>query len=180
MKLFELITDQQDIKSSAISKVSDIILSSTNAVKFTNEERQWLWNTVDNTMTIYRGLGLIPQRLTPEQRSIINTLKEGDNTPDFLLENIHGTNILHYTKSFNVAKYYSEGTVGIVLETIVPKKNIIVDLTKLPLLIKKENIQQDYLDVDDYKYMLKEKEVLVLDNDNVNSTIKLIKGKFRF
>jgi len=161
-KILSEIGNSFNFKLSALEKIRRITLSSSSKIDFNATEKKWLQQTVlDTTYELYRGLGLIYQRLTSEEIEFVKTLKEGDKLPKFLLKNIHNNKILSYTKKFNVAKGYSEGKVSIVYKVNVDRNNVVVDLENLNVLLQKENIDQNIIDSEDFKYFRRDKEVLV-------------------
>lgn len=178
MKLVELL--DETFKLIALSKISDVITTSSHTIQFSNRELDWLRQTVKKpSMKLYRGIGLVQQRMDKSQMMQVNKLQPGDIPPKFLLENIHSSDIINCTKSISVAKYYSEGQVSIILELNVPSIAVAADLSYLPELVAREQLVQDFLDEDDFEYMIKDKEVLIMPNNGIEVRINRITGRFR-
>lgn len=183
MKLKRLLLEIQNesVVNSSLKKIHRLILSSSNSgLSFSNDELNFLNQTVDGRLTLYRGIGLIYSRVSTEDRKIVNKVQVGDETPEFLLGSLHDHGIMPYTKSLTVAKHYMEGEVSIVIETTVEKNNVVCDLSNLEKLIKKLGINQSIFDTNDFAYMKREKEVLVRNAKTLPSKIAIKKGWFRF
>jgi len=135
-----------------------------------SETREFLHRSVeDKPYKLYRGLGIVRGRVDPD---VVNSLKAGDNVPSELLGKV-GISV-PYTKSKGVARYYSEGTVSIVIEATVPPQSVLADLENLPELFR--NTGQDVLDELDFEYFREDKEVLV-DGPVGSAKILSIKGR---
>lgn len=106
---------------------------------------------------LYRGIGLVTQRIDKKYISEVNSLKEGDLLPDYL---VRPTGIGSYTKKLSVAKTYSEGKLSIIVQT-ESYNRILVDLEFFAKQLKKEN--NLFFDKEDLLYMIKDKEVLMIE-----------------
>jgi hypothetical protein len=125
--------------------------------------RDLLKQTVGNKpLKLYRGIGMSKDRLTEEQKVIINNLKPGDKTPDFLNKSFN--TYASYTKLRSVANYYSEGKYSIVTTSIVSPEHIIADFEHL-----KDTNLKDEFDNYEHTYFQEDKEVLV--EEPIESTI---------
>lgn len=183
MKLKSLLKEvfEEQIAESALKKLKAIILSSSSDVSFNQQEIDFLKQTVSSSnLPLFRGLGLISQRVSDEDRKAINKIREGDQSPSFLNNSFHKHNVASFTKSKSVAKYYSEGEVAIIIEVDLASNAIICDLTNLEKLLKKNpNIKHNF-DDDDFRYMKREKEVIVDSSKVIDSKVVYKKGWFRF
>lgn len=148
-----------NIKKEAEEFLERILMSSKNPKLPSKQAVYFLKQTAKTDLVLYRGIGLIPDRLSIEQKKVLNSLKEGDSLPEFLINTVS-----HYTKKLPLAKKYSEGKMKIVVEAKVNKEDILCDLEHLPEL----NILEE-----DWGYFKKDKEVLVL---NVKPIILSIEG----
>lgn len=137
--------------------VSGFTTSSRVGHELTDSARSELRKTVDEKdYELFRGVGLISHRITPEQAKELNSLKEGDDAPQWLtVRKVEGKvhAISSYTKSESVAKRYKEGEVSVVLRGMVPHERVVADLSNLKRL--------GGIDEDTVKYGKKEKEVAV-------------------
>jgi len=172
-----VILDQD--KQKALDLIEDLILSGGKPNKktilaFTEQSAQWLDETVLMAeQKLYRGISLLESRLTPAQINIVNNLKAGDDLPEFLFK--QHVNAASYTKKQGLAKSYAQGKMQILVEADVPKNKILADLENLPNLIKKHKLKQSVFDIDDLKYMKRDKEVFVLEP--IKARILSISGK---
>ncbi|MBW8001746.1 MAG: hypothetical protein FVQ80_06950 [Planctomycetes bacterium] len=165
--------------------VRDLILSGGKPNKkvfdlVTSAGVDWLDQTVTKgTYRLYRGIGLIEDRLTASQIRIVNSLKDGDELPSFLFK--QHVNVASYTKKKSLAKSYSEGKMQIVVEVDAPSGKVLVDLENLPDLLKKSKLKKSLFepttpfDSDDFGYLKADKEVFLLEP--VKARIISIKGK---
>ncbi len=155
-------------KDAAVTFINNLTRSGGyKEVTLSSEARGILKQTVgDKPLKVYRGIGIPNKILTEEQQVIVENLKPGDRTPDFLAK--VGNKFASYSKLKSIANYYSEGRYSIIIKTIVPVENIIVDLEKIsdtPLKSEFENAPLIYFQED--------KEVIV--EEPVESTILSVK-----
>ena len=121
-------------------------------------------NTISKPLKLYRGMSLIRKRFDNKAISIINALNIGDIVPDMLNE----PGPRPWTKKKSVAKSYAtDGNLAIMIMAIVQPKDLIADLSQLPLDIAAFDDDRDY-----YK---EDKEVIV--SQPVKATIVYKKGR---
>jgi hypothetical protein len=119
----------------------------------------FLKNYPQKINTIYRGMYLMRDRVSKEKHEELNNLKIGDKIPNYL---IRPSGISSYTKKLSLAKKYSkDGHMNIIIEAKPNKDSIILDLETFAKQLKKEN--ETYFDEEDLKYMLRDKEVIILE-----------------
>lgn len=170
-----------NVFDSALKKLKFLIFSSSADISFNENEIDFLQQTVtDSNLTLFRGLGLIRQRVDDSNRKLINQVQAGEISPKFLNNSFHAHNVASFTKSQSVAKRYSEGEVSIVIKIEANKNQIICDLTNLEKLLKKYPDVNHTFDKEDFRYMKLEKEVIVKSNEILDSVIVYKKGYFRF
>lgn len=169
IRLFE-----KDYKMSALNKLRALTTSGGKKgfSNFSKDELNWLSQTVKKDLKLYRGIGLIRSRIDTLKIDEIKQLKVGDPLPAFLYKEYN--KFVSYSKKKSVAKYYSEGAIGIVVESLVNKDAVIVDLENLRNII---DFEQDIFDEEDFDYFKIDKEVLI-DENKLKSppTIILKKG----
>jgi hypothetical protein len=120
---------------------------------------------------IYRGIGLVYSRIDHSKIDELNSLKIGDNLPQYLTRQ---TGVSSYTKKLPLAKKYSEGQKSIIVEAKnINTKNIILDLE----IFAKECIKtnETFFDKEDLNYMIRDKEVIILEP--IETFIIDIKGR---
>jgi SPP1 gp7 family putative phage head morphogenesis protein len=84
--------------------------------------------------TVYRGIGIIKERVSKDEMTQLRSLKKGDPAPSWITERRHGTSVKPFnswTTSESVAKRYKEGSVEIVLKGIAPRDVVVADLSNL-------------------------------------------------
>lgn len=159
---------QENIEKEAFKWIMGAIMTSNTSkpsldiIKFLSKY------PIDDGKPVYRGIGLVRQRLDREKIIEINNLKIGDYLPSYLSRN---SEFSSYTKKLFVAKKYSEGRKSIVVESIIDKKNTIIDLEFFAKILRTSN---NIFDKEDLEYMRKDKEVLMIEP--VKSKIIYIKG----
>lgn len=161
-----------DIKQ-ALDWVEGAVISSENMGKsesLSPGAKKFLKETVDSNPILYRGIGVIKQRLSGISESDVNNLKIGDEVPPSLRRQV--SDISSYTKRKSVAKVYSEGKVRILTQA-QDRDKILVDLENLPKVMKKYGISHGVLDSEEY--FKKDKEVFVIEP--VKATIIDITGR---
>ena len=108
---------------------------------------------------LYRGIGLVKDRVAPADRPKVNALQPGDPVPEFLVKAYNPYS--SYSSKKSVAKYYAQGRVSIVVEVTVPGGAVVADLSKLRSLLAGQ--QQSVFSDDDFDYFEKDKEIIVLE-----------------
>jgi hypothetical protein len=162
------------VVNSAVQKVQSLTLHSRQISEpFSDEEIQFLKGTVDDkTYKLYRGMGIIKARVDRENRKHINSLKPGDEVPDYLSK--QDNPYASYTKKVSVARAYSEGQIKLIIEAKVQPDRVIADLANLGKFL--DGIGHgDLLSSWDREYFKDEKEVLVMEP--VAGTIRNISGR---
>lgn len=155
-------------KDKAVKFISGLTLSSNMiTVPFDEEIKKFLKQSVTKDLKLYRGMGVIREKVSREDREILNNLKVGDRTPTSLSKS--SNNFASWTKKKSVARSYSEGTLSLILGAKVPKDKIIVDLEKLIPFVQGTDLE------DDFQYYKDDKEVFVLEP--IKSKIVFVKGK---
>lgn len=142
-------------KSKAEEWVGDFITTSRLSDLPEEEVLNYLKTSVKGELKVYRGIGAIKQRFTVENWEKLDDLKVGDTVPTWLTRQ---SGVSSYTKKKSLAKKYAEGTIEIVVEADVPEGAIIADLEALGKALKKEGSS---LDIEDLKYMIADKEVII-------------------
>ncbi|MEO6302150.1 MAG: hypothetical protein ABIP51_03150, partial [Bacteroidia bacterium] len=87
--------------------------------EFTSDDLKELKKTVSNKpYIIYRGIGLIKDRIESVNFPLVNNLKVGDILPEFLKKKRFTNDFVSYSKSKSVAssRQYLEGTVSILVQ----------------------------------------------------------------
>lgn len=161
------------MEESALEYVNFLTMSGgdKNMNNLTGRQIEFLQKTVENkSYKLYRGIGLIRQRFTKEQRDKINELSEGDDLSDFLYKSfMYDNNYSSFSKKKSVANYYSQGVVSIIVEGIVNPNNILVDLEHLDKIAP----DSKYV-IDNNEYFKTDKEVIVIEPVK---NLKIIKKK---
>ena len=176
--LYERKFKENNIENRAFDYISRITLSSRNADPSKNII-SFLQQYSSKVKTVYRGIGLIRGHLKDnnllDKIDEINNLNEGDILPDYLIRNTgKGSKLISsYTKKLGLAKKYSEGAKSIVVEITPSKSQILLDLDTFAKIQKKKD--QTFFDEEDLKYMILDKEVLVIEP--VKAKIVFVKGK---
>jgi hypothetical protein len=140
---------------------SFITTSKTTPDMLGAEARQLLKRTVGTEpVEVFRGIGVMRFRVTPEEWNQVKRLKVGDPAPDWLtgrrLDLADKRNFVSYTKSEAVAKRYKEGQVEIVLKGVAPPDKVLADLSNLRKLGKT-------FAPDTIRYGTREKELIIED-----------------
>jgi len=173
MKFQRYLTEEINIIDKSLKIVRDMILSSKlTPKKLTPDVAKYLRQTVtEKKYKLYRGIGIIKNRVAKQNIEILNNLQVEDKIPEFLSRQV--STISSYTKKKIIARRYSEGTIEIVVQAEIPSNKVLVDLENLEKLLK--GSKQKILDSDDFKYFKTDKEVFV--KEPIVAKIISIKGK---
>ena len=157
----------------ALNWIAKATLSSKGTTSLSHEAEAFLSETVDpaKNYKLYRGIGIIRQRIDEANRAELNNLKPGDAVPDFLNRQV--AEIASYSKKKSVANYYAEGSMSVVAMT-TDKNRIVADLENLPKVLSKYGINSKF-DESDIDYWKSDKEVFV--KEPASSVIVSVKGR---
>lgn len=169
-----------NMKLDALKKLKILLLAGgENKNKFTSEEIKFLQSSFKSSVTLYRGISILINRITDISKEKIKTLKIGDKIPIELLKLYNEYS--SYTKKKSLAKRYSEGQFEFIFElTDYNKENILCDTEYLEKIIKNDiDIKnQTIFEREDFDYMKTDKEVIILENTLGNNLPTLIYKKF--
>lgn len=176
MKFNELINIS--VLEETLGFVKSLILSSSaGKYQYKKEYFEILNKTVkESEMILYRGISFLYSKTDKENYIELLHKKEGDIISEKFFKN--SNYILHYSKSQRTAKQYAKGGLEVVIQSRVNKNSILCDLGNIEKTFDK-NILSRFFDEDDLKYMKKEKEVFVL-NENIEGEIVFIKRTDKF
>jgi hypothetical protein len=166
----EMIEHDEHVKLEAFKFVDDFTRTSTTKLP-SNEAIEFLRQYPTRiTKPLYRGIGLVRQKVNRENIREINLLKPGDSLPSYLARQ---TGVSSYTKKKSVAKYYANGEKSLIVEVVPNLDSIILDLESFAKQIIKDG--ETYFSKSKIDYMLDDKEVIVVEP--VEATVIYAKGK---
>lgn len=163
----------------ALGVVRELTLSGGDIGKLSlsSEARNFLKKTVTQSeYKLYRGMRLMRFRVDDAVKDELNNLQVGDKVPDYLTKS--GNDFTSFTAKDKVAnRYAKEADMSLVMETQVPGSRVLADLRNLKKVLKKEGIEQDLFDEEDFKYFNSEAEIIV--EGLPASTVHSVSGRLR-